>query len=180
MSRGTRTLLVILALVLAAGIGYTAYMKRPKVDTAPVAADIPAASLPVTNAEVEGFVGHDFAKILTFENTLTLDQHMEEISPYTTEKGLADIRVAYERAEWMKRAERTDVRFVTQPRVTQKTDKDGRPFWTLVCQIDVDFIGGGAKQTDRMDVTLSITTKDLNGEQALGVDQMILATVPMN
>lgn len=162
---GDRAFFAIIILLLALTGGYFFLMKHSQ---AP--GDSTTPGLIATDAEVEAFVRHDFAKALTIESSQTDDQRIEQATPYMTEAGLEDLRRDFLQSDWMKSTEATEVSFLNDPKVTEKNNG----VWTVNCMIDVDFTGGGAKRDQAFNVTLKITDKDLNGEKTFGIDDMTL------
>jgi hypothetical protein len=130
-----------------------------------------------SSGDVENFVRHDFLKLLSLDGQKNDEQHLQESSPYMTEAGLQSLRANYMQSDWMKSTERTEVKFLSQPKVTGRSDVDGQAFWNVVSRVEIGFFGGGAKSKGIFDVTLSVTTKQLNGEDTFGIDAMTLSPV---
>ena len=171
MALSSKNLLIILAAVAFVAIGALLVYSRQNGSPGDVTVNDP--QMTITKSEVENFVRHDFPKLIVYNNQTPPEEQLANFLPYATERGMKEISAALIRLQWFQTAERIDMHFTTPPEAT-KLPANGQPVWQVATRIDVDFIGGGAKKTAPYDVVMSVTTKNLNGEQALGIDQMSL------
>lgn len=128
---------------------------------------------PFTNAEIEGFVSHDFPKVLTFDAGTDLATHMSNIKPYLTPEGAEGVEEAFRQSRWLESGLSSDVHFTQPPRVVETRGKGASQEWRVDAVLEQDSTGNGKTIKNNMKLKLLVMPKD-DPNNYLGIRQMIL------